>query len=88
MEIVDKRNEKANETEFKPGDVIEYWDDDEDREDHGIAVLYDHHDNDLYYVDLSTNANSRCGETGLFDYMIKGNYDHVRKINAKLILED
>lgn len=39
MEIVDKRNEKANETEFKPGDVIEYWNDCENEADRRIVLV-------------------------------------------------
>ena len=89
MKIIDKRNNKDLNDDFKPGDVVEYWDD-EHKEYRGIAILFEH-DGELKYLNLKSAVTGSFGGTGNFEALINFTFDHgarYRKVNAKLILED
>lgn len=93
MKVIDKRNEKPEETDFEAGDIVEFWDDAYEEKEHGIAILFEDRGYSegtklLYYLIL-TDSYSTFAEGGKDTFRILlENRDHVRKVNAKLVLED
>ncbi len=84
MEIIDKRSKKAKETDFKAGDIVEFWNGYDDENEHAIGLVL----NGNEYVILKYPNSKITYSRGDTVSTLSETFDHIRKVNAKLVLED
>lgn len=93
MEVIDK-TKKNKEQEWHVGDVVCYW---YEFSDKNYSMISKYSDSSTYYylTDLSTAPNSEAGhiscKRGKIEELIISicdEFDHVEKVNAKLVIED
>lgn len=91
MEVIDNRT-KNKEIEWRVGDVICYWNDGDSR---NYSMICETNHGYTYVVLSSIRENSHLGAVGsnwdtisnLITDMF-GSFDYIKKVNAKLIVED
>ncbi|MCI6883023.1 MAG: hypothetical protein SOT17_03380 [Lactobacillus johnsonii] len=89
MKVIDERIGKDSIDDLKPGDVVEYWNND-NKKSHGIVILFED-EGKLKYLNLRNAVTGSFGSMGNFETLIEYTFDHracFQKVNAKLVLED
>lgn len=97
MKVIDKRTKKTNE-DYKYGDILMCWDDDPSHYDlYRISNYADHPLSDCYYIAVMLHnvddnekgafAGKYCTVQELIE-KLKGDYDHVEKVNAHIVITD